>query len=211
MRIRYLIPLALLPVLTGADAGAQARLDRRALDELAPPSARSPAVTPVPAPVPFAPPPPPVVPPPIAVPARPPLPAPPVSVAADAPGTASPIEGGWRITFGADRAELNPATAQALRDLARQLPPGASVIVTAFAAGTPQDPSTARRLSLARALAARAVLIADGIASPRIIVRSMGASQPAMSAGPPDRVDLTIQVATSPVPAPLMQQAKPVP
>ena len=35
--------------------------------------------------------------------------------------------------------------------------------VVAYAAGTPEDPSTARRLSLSRALAVRSALIADGV------------------------------------------------
>ena len=40
--------------------------------------------------------------------------------------------------------------------------------VMAYAAGTPEDPSTPRRLSLSRALAVRRVLMADGVASARI-------------------------------------------
>jgi outer membrane protein OmpA-like peptidoglycan-associated protein len=151
--------------------------------------------------MPLAPPAPPVIPPPLAVPARPaPVPAP-IEIAADAPGTASRTEEGWRITFGPGSSVLNPATAQALRDLARGLPAQASVTVAAYAPGTPEDPSTARRLSLARALAVRGMLIAEGIASPRILVRALGASAP-ISAGPPDRADLVASTAPQPRPAP---------
>jgi outer membrane protein OmpA-like peptidoglycan-associated protein len=151
--------------------------------------------------MPLAPPAPPVIPPPIAVPARPaPAPAP-VEIVAGAPGTAARLDGGWRITFGPGLSALNPATAQALRDLARTLPAQASVTVSAFAPGTPEDPSLARRLSLARALAARGVLIAEGIASPRILVRALGAG-PAIADGPPDRVDLLPSLPSQARPAP---------
>jgi len=61
--------------------------------------------------------------------------------------------------------------------------------VVAYAAGTPEDPSTARRLSLARALAVRSALIADGIASARIYVRALGA---VAGDSEPDRVDLAV-------------------
>jgi outer membrane protein OmpA-like peptidoglycan-associated protein len=126
-----------------------------------------------------------------------------VEVVTEAPGEALRLEDGWRITFGPGRSELNQATAKALRDLARSLPALASVTVSAYAPGTPEDPSTSRRLSLARALAARGVLIAEGVVSTRIVVRALGASQPAIAAGPPDRVDIAISV-----PSP---QARPAP
>ena len=268
-------PLAVLLLLSCAPALAQVKVDRRALDELAPPAATpppaerpplqrpatpprpkpSPVAQPAPPPVaepappmmplapdpppvlatppaaaaapdpaperpptvppllPLTPPPPPVIPPPLAVPSRPPPPAVPVQVVPDAPGTATALPNGWRITFGAGRADLNAATAQALRDLARAMAADTqagttTATVTAFAAGTPEDPSTARRLSLSRALAARGVLIAEGIASTRITVRSLGASQPAIAAGPPDRVDVIL---TSATPFPSPTQAKPAP
>ena len=148
--------------------------------------------------IPLAPPAPPVIPPPLAVPMRPVPPPPAVEIAPDARGTATRTDDGWRITFGPGSAELNPATAQALREFARGLPAQASVTVSAFAPGAPEDPSTSRRLSLSRALAARGVLIGEGIASPRIIVRALGASQPAIAAGPPDRVDLAASSANPP-------------
>lgn len=145
-----------------------------------------------PAPVmPLAPPAPPVIPPPIAVPTRPPPPPPVVEVVADAQGVASKTDAGWRITFGPGKSDLNPAMVRALRDLARALPAQASVTVSAFAPGAPEDPSSSRRLSLARGLAVRGVLITEGLASTRITVRALGAS-PAIAAGPADRVDLVV-------------------
>ncbi len=162
------------------------------------------APEPLPPLVPMAPPGPPVIAPPVAVPTRPtPVPTP-VEVVAGAAGEASRIEGGVRITFGPGKADLNAATAGAVRELARALPGNATLTLTAFAPGTPDDPSTARRLSLSRALAARSLLIAEGLPSPRITVRSLGASEPGFSAGPPDRVDLVVS-------SPPTSQAKPAP
>ncbi len=164
-----------------------------------PPTA--PALLPVPGPVP----PKPAIPPlPILVPVRPSPPPGPPQLAADAAGTATPLalsqkagphETGLRLTFGSAADKLNPASADALRDFARAAPPEAVFTVSAFAAGTPDDPSTPRRLSLSRALAVRGILLGEGIASARILVRSLGASTPAIAAGPPDRVDVTIPAA----------------
>jgi hypothetical protein len=47
----------------------------------------------------------------------------------------------------------------------------------------------ARRSSLARGLAVRGALIADGVSSTRIYVRALGS---AAGGGPADRVDVTI-------------------
>lgn len=170
----------------------------------APPQAELEAAPAPPPLVPLDPPPPPVIPPPLAVPARSPLAPAPVEIAPDAPGVASRIGPATRVTFGAGRTDLNAATASAIREVAAAMPADATVTVTAFAAGTPQDPSTARRLSLSRALVVRSVLITAGIASPRVIIRSLGASQPAIGSGPPDRVDIAISPTSS-------TQAKPAP
>jgi hypothetical protein len=56
----------------------------------------------------------------------------------------------------------------------------------------PEDPSSPRRLSLARALTVRSVLIAQGFASTRIYVKALGATTPALAEGPPDRVDIVV-------------------
>jgi len=163
-----------------------------------------PVVKPVPKPalvVPPAPPVTPAVPPPIAVPVRPVPPPSPVPVVENAPGTVAAIPGGQRITFGATGSDLNPATEAAIRATAHTAPagPNASFTVSAFAAGTPEDASTARRLSLSRALAVRGVLIAEGIPSVRIYVKALGTTTPAFADGPPDRVDIVV---AAPEPAP---------
>jgi outer membrane protein OmpA-like peptidoglycan-associated protein len=153
-------------------------------------------IPPKPPAVPVAPPAIAAIPPAVAVPvAKPPPPtAPPV--AADAPGEPSPIPGGLRVTFGPGRTELNGATEQALRDFARTMKGNEQETfnVVATAAGTADDPSTPRRLSLSRALAARSVLVNEGIASTRIYVRALGANGPE---GPADRVDLVASGAAS--------------
>jgi hypothetical protein len=112
-----------------------------------------------------------------------------VPLSADAVGAPTPIQGGLRVTFGPDSSDLNPATDAALRDLATRLKPQDTTTITinAYAAGTPDDASVARRLSLARALAARAVLVNAGIPSTRIYPRALGSL--AGDAGP-DRVDV---------------------
>ncbi len=146
-------------------------------------------VPPKPPAVPVAPPAIAAIPPAVAVPVATPPPTTPPPVAADAPGEPSPIPGGVRVTFGPDRADLNGATVQALRDFARTMKGNEqeTVNVVATARGTAEDPSTPRRLSLSRALAARSVLVNEGIASTRIYVRALGANGPE---GPADRVDL---------------------
>lgn len=154
----------------------------------------------------------PVVPPPIAVPTRPPAPVVPATVAADAPGVASPLPGGLRITFGPGRSDLNPATEAAIRAVVKGGPgiapaaENASFTITSFAAATPDDPSTARRISLARVLAVRAVLISQGIASVRIYPKAQGPNMPGFADGPPDRADL---ITGPPVLQPATSQAAP--
>lgn len=117
------------------------------------------------------------------------VPSPPIPVVANAVGEFTPIPGGIRVTFGPATADLNPNTANAIRQIAREVKatPAVDVNVFAYAAGAPDDPSTPRRLSLSRALAARAVLISEGIVSTRIYVRALGA---AAVDGPPERVDV---------------------
>lgn len=143
--------------------------------------------------VPYAPPSPPLLPPPVfAVPTRPEPPPPPPVVVEKAVGEAHPIDRGMRITFGPGSADLNAATEGALEAVAEaaRRAPTQPVNVTAHADGTPEDPSTPRRLALARGLAARAVLVNHGIVSTRIYVRAAGPE--ATEGGPADRVDVVI-------------------
>jgi len=160
-----------------------------------PPTATTPAqaATPPPATLPVAPPSTvaiaPVPTPPAPLQAAPP---PPPPISDSAASVAAPTGTGLRVTFGAGQSDLSPASAEAIKSVAQSAPPGATVSfnVVAYAAGTPEDPSTARRLSLARALAVRSALMADGIASSRIFVRALGAA--AGDDAAPDRVDLAV-------------------
>jgi outer membrane protein OmpA-like peptidoglycan-associated protein len=131
------------------------------------------------------------------VPAGKPTPPAEPAVAADAAGAAASTAEGLRVTFGNGRAELNPATESAIKDFAQKAPKteNASINVLAYAAGTQEDPSTARRLSLSRALAVRSVLMAEGVASTHIYLRALGS---AGGDGPPDRVDLSVMGANTP-------------
>jgi len=108
-----------------------------------------------------------------------------------AAGDVSSITDGLRVTFGAGKADMSPATVAALHSLGQAVAPNeqAALNIYAYAAGAPDDPSTPRRLSLSRALAARAVLMSDNIASTRIYVHAMGSTP---SAGPADRVDVQL-------------------
>ena len=98
-------------------------------------------------------------------------------VAADAAGTASPLPNGVRVTFGPQSQDLNPTTEAAVRAVAQGFRANGygSINISAYAEGTPDDPSSARRLALARALTVRAVLINAGVESHRIYPRSMAA------------------------------------
>jgi hypothetical protein len=108
------------------------------------------------------------------------------------------MAGGLRIGFGPGRADLNPSTEATIRALVRggpgipPAPENASFTITSFAAGTPEDPSTARRLSLSRATGVRSVLIAQGVASVRIYVRALGPASQGFADGPPDRADIVV-------------------
>ncbi len=191
-------PQAVEPLTGGAPKPtAKPRPTHPAPSHTAPPHPTSPPPTPLPPTPPRVPPPiVPAVPPPPAVlaPLSPPPPThpveapPPAPIVADAPGTAMEIPGGVRVTFGANSADINVITDYALRHLARASPNG-NFTISAFASGVPDDPSTPRRLSLSRALAARSLLMAEGVPSVRINVRALG---PNTANGPADRVDVTV-------------------
>jgi outer membrane protein OmpA-like peptidoglycan-associated protein len=120
----------------------------------------------------------------------PPPPPPPVS--AEAATKAAPITAGLRLTFAPGASDLSPASAESIKQLTQAAPPGDATTfnVQAYAPGTPDDPSTARRISLSRAMAVRSALVADGVPSARIFVRALGAQ---FGDGPPDRVDLSVE------------------
>jgi outer membrane protein OmpA-like peptidoglycan-associated protein len=130
---------------------------------------------------PIAPPPPPA--------GSPPPPPPPIS---DTSATnAAPTTAGLRLTFAPDQSDLSPESSASIKQLTTTAPPGDDTTfeVQAFAPGKPDDPSTARRVSLSRAMSVRAALVADGVPSARIFVRALGEQY---GSGPPDRVDIAV-------------------
>lgn len=159
-----------------------------------PPAPPAPPVTIAPSPPPVA-----VIAPPPAMPPPRPIAPPLIPMVAGAAGDVSPLPGGLRITFGPGKSDLSPATVETLHQLSQALiaKPDADVNVLGYAAGAPDDPSTPRRLSLSRALAVRAVLLGDKIASTRIYPRALGSTA---SDGPGDRVDVQQVGAAAPPP-----------
>ncbi len=84
---------------------------------------------------------------------------------------------GWRVRFANESREVNsPAVRAALAEIGRHLAaqPQGRVRLLAQASGPVGDVSTARRLTLARALAVKQALVAGGLAETRIDVRPLG-------------------------------------
>ncbi|MDE2516951.1 MAG: OmpA family protein, partial [Rhodospirillales bacterium] len=129
-----------------------------------------------------------------AMPAAPPQP--PVAPVAAPPSPAAhaaarPAPAPITIVFAKNATDLSDADIARLKALAAatQQGPEVSFDVTAYASGTPEDPSSARRLSLSRGLAVRAALVSAGVPSVRIYVRAMGL---ATGPGTPDRADVSV-------------------
>lgn len=131
----------------------------------------------------------PIPPPPAPAQAAPPA-APPVSASAGT--TATPESAGLQLVFKPAESDLSPDANASVGQLVKATPTGDTISynVIAYATGQADDPSVARRLSLARGLAVRSALIADGVASTRIYVRAMGSG--GGGSGPQDRVDVTV-------------------
>ncbi len=165
-----------------------------AFPSASPPVAAAPPAAAVPAPA--APPPPPRVAaaPPAPAPAAAPPPPPQQTAARPPPAAlppAAPAGSGPRLVFGAGSSELPAGADSTLKDMAQRLNADDSLRlqVVAYADGTPEQASQARRLSLSRALTVRSYLISQGVRSTRIDVRALGSRA---TDGPPDRVDLLI-------------------
>ena len=150
-----------------------------------------PVATPTPAPVtPVAAQPlPPPTPEPVAEPVATPAPAP--TVAALSPKTAAPAGQPLSIPFAGGSAELPDGAESDLQAVAKQLAANDALRaqVKAYAEGSTGSASSARRLSLSRALAVRFVLIELGVRSTRIDVRALGDRD---EGGAPDRVDVLV-------------------
>jgi outer membrane protein OmpA-like peptidoglycan-associated protein len=128
-------------------------------------------------------------------PITPPAPAPgtpPPPVSDKAATTAAPTAAGLRLSFAPGASDLSPDSSASIKQLAAAAPAGdaTTFVVQAYAPGSKDDPSTARRVSLSRAMAVRSALVADGVQSARIFVRALGAQY---GDGPADRVDLSVE------------------
>ena len=118
-------------------------------------------------------------------------PPPPPPVSDKAATTVEATTVGLRLIFAAEQSDLNPDSIKSIKELAAKAPPGDDTTfnVKAYSPGRPDDPSTARRISLSRAMSVRAALIADGVQSARIFVRALGEQY---GDGPPNRVDVDV-------------------
>jgi outer membrane protein OmpA-like peptidoglycan-associated protein len=96
-----------------------------------------------------------------------------------------------QVTFSGEQAELSPDSVAAINTLVAGVTSKdtATFNVVGYAKGRNDDPSTARRVSLARALAVRGALMADGVASAHIYVRALGSQT---DTEPTDRVDIAV-------------------
>ena len=114
-----------------------------------------------------------------------------------APEATAPVTANLRIPFGADQTDLSKEGSAALDSFLRAAyEAGAPAFtIVGYAAGKQDDPSVARRLSLARAMAARNSLMSNGVPSRRITMRALGSQA---AGGPPDRVDVTSTPSTGP-------------
>ena len=123
-------------------------------------------------------------------------PPPPPVVSDTAQTKAAPTTTGLRLTFAPGEADLNADSVASLKQLTEATPltDTTTFTVLAYAPGKADDPSTARRISLSRAMAVRSALLADGVPSARIAARALGDR---FGDGPPDRVDLSVTGATA--------------
>jgi outer membrane protein OmpA-like peptidoglycan-associated protein len=121
---------------------------------------------------------------------------PPPPVSDTAATTAAPTTSGLRLTFAPEQSDLSPESSASIRQLTAAAPGGDSTTfnVLAYAPAKADDPSTARRISLSRAMAVRGALVADGVPSARIFVRALGEQY---GDGPPDRVDIGVTGGTA--------------
>ena len=118
-------------------------------------------------------------------------PTPPPPISDKARTTVAATTTGLRLTFAPGESALSPESSTSLKQLTEAAPRGDATTfnVLAYAPGKADDPSTARRISLSRAMAVRSALVADGVPSARIFVRALGEQY---GDGPPDRVDLSV-------------------
>ena len=108
------------------------------------------------------------------------------------PRVSLPRDGGQvlRIDFLGASTRLTSDAERSLGSLAATMEESDGRLqLKAYAGGTGETLSSARRLSLSRALAVRSFLIEKGIRSTRIDVRALGRAE---DSGPPERVDVVL-------------------
>ena len=108
------------------------------------------------------------------------------------PRVSLPRDGGQvlRIDFLGASTRLTTDAERSLGSLAATMEQSDGRLqLKAYAGGTGETLSSARRLSLSRALAVRSFLIEQGIRSTRIDVRALGRAE---GSGPPERVDIVL-------------------
>jgi outer membrane protein OmpA-like peptidoglycan-associated protein len=100
-----------------------------------------------------------------------------------------PAEGQLQIAFPKDSADIPDAAKSELDSLAQKMVANDAMRLQllAYASGTPDTASRARRMSLSRALAVRSYLIKKGVVSTRMDVRALGSN---VQGEPADRVDI---------------------
>ena len=102
-----------------------------------------------------------------------------------------PDNEGFRVLFAEQSDRLSDAAGRLLTGVAERMLNDSAIRlqIKAYASGTPETASRARRLSLNRALTIRTFLIDRGVRGTRIDVRALGNTAPDM---PQDRVDLLL-------------------
>jgi len=105
----------------------------------------------------------------------------------------SPADTELRILFPSGDQKLPDSARDELIGLVGKLEanPSLSLQIEAYAEGTSETASAARRLSLSRALAVRSYLIEQGVRSTRVAVRALG-NKPSDPPAPDDRVDIKL-------------------
>ncbi|MBS7789889.1 hypothetical protein KTR66_07780 [Roseococcus sp. SDR] len=112
---------------------------------------------------------------PLGAPATPPVSLPPMPTLQLPRSMAELPQGAWRVTFPANRDALEADQRAALERLgaALQMSTSGRVLLNSEASGG-DDLSTHRRLSLARARAVKAALVAGGLSETRVDIRPLG-------------------------------------
>lgn len=140
-----------------------------------------------------------IAPPPVAVETHPPVAPAPVIIDPKAQGRVRKTAQGMVLVYQPGSANLNENMLTALKAYAASLAkdPGLRITIRSYASGQADDPSVPRRISLARALIVRSVLINEGVATTRIYPRAEGL--PKGDIAPPDKLEI-IAVGAAPAP-----------